>query len=121
MWTRRVLHRPPPLLIPETAYYPQAVSIPYIVSYQGDTIARFYSKYAIILPIPIIFCIFARSSKHFGALAHLVERNVRNVEVVGSSPICSTSILAIRVGGVGVGCIKEITLWIPITYLLWRI
>ena len=31
-----------------------------------------------------------RSLFRRGALAHLVERNVRNVKVVGSSPICST-------------------------------
>ena len=29
-------------------------------------------------------------AESFGALAHLVERNTGSVEVIGSSPICST-------------------------------
>ena len=32
----------------------------------------------------------ARGCRTRGALAHLVERNVRNVKVRGSSPLCST-------------------------------
>lgn len=28
---------------------------------------------------------------HVGAVAHLVERSIRIAEVVGSSPICSTT------------------------------
>ncbi len=31
-----------------------------------------------------------------GALAHLGERNVRNVEVAGSSPACSTGVVTCR-------------------------
>ena len=36
------------------------------------------------------------STKEGGVLAQLVERNVRNVEVRGSTPLCSTSEAAIN-------------------------
>ena len=36
----------------------------------------------------------------FGALAQLVARNVRNVEVRGSTPLCSTNAAQIRTAGV---------------------
>ena len=48
-----------------------------------------------------IICNFAAAfDKARGALAHLVERNVRNVKVVGSSPICSTGRLSQHVRAV---------------------
>ena len=43
-------------------------------------------KFANILFFFVTLC---RNSKH-GVLAHLVERNVRNVKVRGSSPLYST-------------------------------
>ena len=57
--------------------------------------------------IPLAFCsamhynVSVRDSNNLlGALAQLVARNVRNVEVRGSTPLCSTKAAQIRTAGV---------------------
>ena len=70
------------------------------MSKKSSTFAAEIEKWQILNCLYIVLCHFvhfASLARYIGVLAHLVERNVRNVKVRGSSPLYSTNFKRKRV------------------------